>query len=124
MQESGLLGVSGISHDMRELLASASLQAQEAVDLYCHMAARQVAALAAVLGGLDLLVFTAGIGEHQPPVRGRIAAKLEWMGVRVDAERNDANVPAIHAEGSAVEVRVIPTDEALAVARACAPFMT
>lgn len=111
--ESGLLGVSGISSDVRELLAKMELNpdAKRALDVFHHQARRQFGALTATLGGLDVLVFTAGIGEHSPDVRREICSGLEYLGVQMDAERNNSNEAIISREGSGVVVRVIPTDE-------------
>jgi acetate kinase len=110
-RESGLLGVSGISGDMRALLESAEPRAAEAVELFCERAARETASLAAALGGLDAVVFTAGIGEHAAVIRARIAAKLAWLGLELDARANDGHGPRISAAGSRVAAWVIPTDE-------------
>lgn len=115
--ESGLLGVSGISADMRTLLASEDSRAREAVDLFAFRAARETAAMANSLGGLECLVFTAGIGEHSVPIRAAICARLHWLGVGIDASANDAHAAVISSTESAVEVRVIPTDEEAVVAR-------
>lgn len=118
--ESGLLGVSGISSDMRELLAleAKDVRAAEAVALFCYQAKKWIGAFAAVLGGLDTLVFTAGIGERAPTVRQRICDGLEFLGVEVDAEGNARNAPMISTDASRVRVRVLHTDEALMIARA------
>jgi acetate kinase len=110
-RESGLLGVSGISGDMRALLESADPRAAEAVELFCERAARETASLAAALGGLDAVVFTAGIGEHAPVIRARIAAKLGWLGLELDAAANAAHGPRISRHASRVAAWVIPTDE-------------
>jgi acetate kinase len=110
-RESGLLAVSGISGDMRALLESADPRAAEAVELFCERAARETASLAAALGGLDAVVFTAGIGEHAPVIRARIAAKLGWLGLELDAAANAAHGPRISTAKSRVAVWVIPTDE-------------
>lgn len=110
-RESGLLGVSGSSGDMRVLLASADPRATEAVELFCERAARETASLAAALGGLDALVFTAGIGEHAAVIRERIAAKLAWLGLGFDATANAVHGPRISTAGSRVAAWVIPTDE-------------
>jgi acetate kinase len=117
--ESGLLGVSGISADMRALLASGEIAAQEAVDLFTFRAAQQVAMLATTLGGLDCLVFTGGIGEHAKEIRSAISERLAWMGVRIDAAANDEAREQISGDDSAVEVFVIPTNEELTIARHC-----
>jgi len=116
-KQSGLYGVSGISDDMGELLASDDPNAAEAVALFCYRAARELGSLAAAIGGLDTLVFTAGIGEHAPEVRRRIAAQAEWLGVRLDADANAANATTISAADSPVKVFVIPTDEERTIAR-------
>ncbi|MBO0741731.1 MAG: acetate/propionate family kinase [Hyphomicrobiaceae bacterium] len=112
---SGLLGVSGISSDMRSLLESGESHAREAVDLFVFRAAREIGAMAASLGGVDALVFTAGIGEHAPAIRARICARCAWLGVLIDedANRDDrGHVDArIDAKTSRVATYVIPTDE-------------
>jgi len=110
-KESGLLGVSGISHDMRTLLASERPEAAEAIDLFCYRIVREIGALAACIGGIDALVFTGGIGEKAAAVRERVCAKLQWLGIELDAVANDANAIHIGAAGSTTEVLVIPTDE-------------
>ncbi len=116
---SGLLGVSGRGSDMRELLqaAPADAAAAEAVELFCYLARKFVCALAAVLGGLDTLVFTGGIGEHAAPVRQRICAGLEFLGILLDHAANEAGAEIISSDGASVTVRVIPTDEELMIAR-------
>ena len=118
-QESGLLGVSGSSGDMRDLLARAPTdpRAAEAIALFCHAAKKALAALAAALGGLDTLVFTGGIGEGAAPVRARICEGLEFLGVALDPGRNAAGAPIISRDGSPATVRVMPTDEELMIAR-------
>jgi acetate kinase len=117
--ESGLLGVSETSGDMRELLAreAADSRAAEAVALFCYQARKWVGAFAAVLDGLDTLVFAGGIGENAPPVRARICEGLRFLGVELDPAANDANAPVISAAASSVAVRVIRTDEELMIAR-------
>jgi acetate kinase len=114
-KQSGLLGVSGESADMRTLRASGSPSAQLAIDLFTHRVVREVGALTACVGGLDVLAFTGGIGEHDAVLRQQVCEALHYLGVSVDAQRNQAAtgdaVRAIHAEGSAVELWVIPTDE-------------
>ncbi|MFM7137164.1 MAG: acetate/propionate family kinase [Planctomycetota bacterium] len=109
--ESGLLGVSGISGDMRVLVESDDPRAAEAVELFCERAARETASLAVALGGLDTIVFTAGIGEHSAEIRRRIAAKLAWLGLELDAAANAAHGPRISGGHSRVAAWVIPTDE-------------
>ncbi len=110
-RESGLLGVSGESGDMRVLLASADPAAAEAVELFCYQAARETGSLVAALGGLDAIVFTAGIGEHSPVIRRRIAERLGWLGLELAQEANDRDGPRLTAAGSRVAGWVIPTDE-------------
>ena len=116
-RESGLLGVSGISGDMRDLEASKAEHAREAIELFVYRAAREIAALSNTLGGLDCLVFTAGIGEHSAGVRRSICDRLGWLGVVINNEANDRQEPMVSASASAVEVRVIATDEELVIAR-------
>ncbi|MBR0926398.1 acetate/propionate family kinase [Bradyrhizobium diazoefficiens] len=117
--ESGLLGVSGISADMRTLLASGEAAAREAVDLFVFRAAQQVAMMATTLGGLDCLVFTGGIGEHAREIRSAICERIGWLGVHVDAAANDATRERISAGASDVEIFVVPTNEELTIARHC-----
>ncbi|MEJ2760057.1 MAG: acetate/propionate family kinase [Gammaproteobacteria bacterium] len=116
-RRSGLLGVSGISGDMQELLASPAPAAKAAVDLFIYRVAREAGSLAAALGGLDVLVFTGGIGEHAVPVRAGVCRKLGWLGVRLDETANEAGEGRISTKDSSVAVFVIPTDEDLMVAR-------
>ena len=108
---SGLLGISGISSDMRTLLASDDLRAREAVELFVFRAAREIGALTASLGGLDGLVFTAGIGEHASEIRSRVCARCAWLGVILDEHANRTGQMRITTETSRVRVYVIPTDE-------------
>jgi acetate kinase len=110
-KESGLLGVSGISQDMRELLASREREAREAIDLFCYRLVREAGALAAVLGGCDALVFTGGIGEHAAPIRERACAALGWMGLALDPAANRANATVISRPDSRITALVIPTNE-------------
>ncbi|MCY1170802.1 Acetate kinase [compost metagenome] len=116
-KKSGLLGVSGVSSDMRTLHASEVPEAAEAIDLFVRQAARQAAALIPALGGLDGLVFTAGIGENDAVIRERICENLSWAGVALDTKANGANAAVISAQDSKVLVRVIPTDEESVIAR-------
>jgi acetate kinase len=102
---------------MRTLLASPEPRAKEAVELFVFRASREIAGLANMVGGLELLVFTGGIGEHAAPVRAMIAAQLNWLGVTVDAAANDESAERIDSPQSRVEVRVIPTNEELTIAR-------
>ena len=115
-RESGLLGVSGISGDMRRLLASDDPRAAEAIDLFCYRAIREIGSLVAALGGLDTLVFTAGIGEHAAPIRHRIAAGLTWLGLDLDAAANATHGPRISTPASRIATWVIPTDEQAVIA--------
>ena len=118
-KQSGMLGVSGLSADVRILLASPAPEAAEALQLFAYSAAKNIASLTAALGGLDALVFTAGIGEHAAPVRAAICARLGWLGIDLSPEANAANEPTISAVDGRVEVRVIPTDEEAVIARHC-----
>ena len=113
---SGLFGVSGISADTRELLASPEPTAREALDLFAFRIAREVAATATTLGGVDGLVFTAGIGENQPAIRDAICRHLAWIGVSLDAAANARNATRIGAPGLKVAVLVVPTDEEQVIA--------
>jgi acetate kinase len=121
---SGLLGISGISSDMRTLLTSADPHAREAVDLFVFRAAREIAAMAASLGGLDSLVFTAGIGEHAPAIRARICARCAWLGVLIDEDANRGGRQRIDAKTSRVATCVIPTDEEQMIAAHTAQAVT
>ena len=118
-KEAGLLGTSGTTADMRELLdrERTDPRAAEAIDLFCYQAKKFLGALAAVLGGPETLVFTGGIGEHAAPVRARICEGLAFLGIRLNRERNDASAPVISRGGSRVTVRVMNTDEDLMIAR-------
>jgi acetate kinase len=114
---SGLLGVSGISNDMRKLLASNAPEAAEAIELFVYRINRELGSLAAALGGIDALVFTAGIGEHAAPVRARVCENAVWLGIRLDAAANLAGGPRISTADSPVSVWVVPTNEELMIAR-------
>jgi acetate kinase len=116
-EQSGLLGVSGLSSDMRTLLASDAPAAREAVDLFVYRIGRELGSLAAALGGLDALVFTAGIGEHSAEIRANACKGAEWLGITLDEEANARGGPRISGPGSAVSAWVIPTDENLMIAR-------
>jgi acetate kinase len=116
-QQSGLLGVSGISSDMRTLLASDDPRARFAVELFVYRIGRELGSLAAALGGLDALVFTGGIGEHAAPIRDRVCRAAAWLGVELDPSANEAGGPRIAAVGSPTSVWAIPTDEELMIAR-------
>jgi acetate kinase len=115
--QSGLLGVSGLSSDMRELLASDQPQAQVAVDLFLYRIGRELGSLAAALGGLDAIVFTAGIGERAAVVRERICAQAAWLGVTLDPDANAQGGPRISTPDSRTAAWVIPTNEELMIAR-------
>lgn len=115
---SGLLGVSGISDDVRTLEASDDPHAAEALDLFAYRAAAEIAAMAAAIEGLDVLVFTGGIGEHSVSMRARIAARCRWLGVDIDADANATNATRINTAASKVDVLTIPTDEEWVIARA------
>ena len=118
--ESGLVGVSETSSDVRDLLAreGEDVRAAEALDLLCYEVKKRIGAFAAALGGLDTLVFSAGIGENSPVLRARILAGLEFLGLQLDTTANDANGPVISAATSPVTVRVIRTDEEVMIAKA------
>ncbi len=120
---SGLLGVSGISADMRELLASDQPMAALAVDLYCYRAAREIGALAVQAGGLDALVFTAGTGQRSAPVREKILARLAWLGFDLDADANQRNASCITRADSRLSAWVIATDEEGQMAREAAALL-
>jgi acetate kinase len=118
-RESGLFGVSGTSGDVRDLLAREvhDARAAEAVELFCYQVRKWIGAFAAVLGGLDTLVFAAGIGENAPLIRRRICDGLDFLGVTLHARRNATNAPLISTDTGRVKVRVIHTDEELMIAR-------
>ena len=112
---SGLLGMSGISHDMRVLLASDDPAAAEAIRVYCYRAAREIGALVTTLRGLDGLVFTGGVGQHAAPVREAICERLDWLGVSLDQERNAGNAGSVSRDGS-LPVLVVTCDEERVIA--------
>src|SRR5690606_34910862 len=114
---SGLLGISGITGDMQRLLESRSPDARDAVDAFVYRAGREIGSLAAALGGLDTLVFTAGIGENSPVIRESVARTAGWLGVEVDPGLNLKGGPSISSSASKVSVLVVPTDEEVEVAR-------
>jgi acetate kinase len=116
-KKSGLLGISGISNDMRQLLASESPDAKLAIDYFVYRAAKEVGALAAVLGGIDGLVFTAGIGENSAEIRRRICQASAWLGIELDDAANAQHAPRISAAGSRASAWMIPTNEELMIAR-------
>jgi acetate kinase len=122
-QQSGLLGVSGVSSDMRTLLASEDARAKFAVELFVYRIGRELGSLAAALDGLDAVVFTAGIGEHAALIRERVCQAAAWLGVELDPVANAAGGPRISTAGSRVSVWVIPTDEELMIARHTQRFL-
>jgi len=115
-QQSGLLGVSGISSDMRTLLASNAPGARLAVDLFVYRIGRELGSLAAALGGLDAIVFTGGIGERAAAIRTRVCRDAAWLGVELDVTANDESGPRISTPASRVAAWVVPTDEEVMIA--------
>jgi acetate kinase len=116
-RKSGLLGVSGLSADMRKLLASEEATAKDAVDQFCARIAEQIAVMATAIEGIEVLVFTGGIGENSPKIRRNVCARLGWIGLRLDDEANAAGQEQISLGESECEVLVIPTDEEITIAR-------
>ena len=116
-KDSGLKGLSGVSNDMRELLASDDPRAAFAIDYFVQRCAVNIGGLAAAMDGVDTLVFTAGIGENAPEIRARISARLAWLGAALDAEANANSATVISARGSALRLMVVPTDEELIIAQ-------
>jgi acetate kinase len=116
-KQSGLLGISGISNDMRVLLGSEQPAARLAVDYFVYRIAKEIGALTAVLGGIDGLVFTAGIGENSAEIRRRVIDASAWLGIELDEDANARRGPRISREGSRVSAWVIPTNEELMIAR-------
>lgn len=121
---SGLLGISGISDDMRELLASTAEEAREAVELFVYRIGRELGSLAASIGGIDALVFTGGIGEHAASIRAAVCRDAQWLGLELDAAANDSGRARISAAGSEVAAFVIATDEDLMIARHALSVLT
>jgi acetate kinase len=116
-KQSGLRGISGVSNDMRDLIASDDANARLAVDYFVYRASKEIGAFAAVLGGVDGLVFTAGIGEHQDQIRQRICAASAWLGIELDERANARHGPRISTDRSRVSAWVVPTNEELMIAR-------
>ena len=116
-KKSGLLAISGISNDMRDLLGRAEPEARLAVDYFVYRVTKEIGALTAVLGGIDALVFTAGIGENSPEIRRRICESSRWLGIELDESANENRGPEISTSNSKVSVWVIPTNEELMIAR-------
>jgi acetate kinase len=117
-RQSGLLGLSGLSNDMRTLEAANTPEAAQAIEHFVFRCQREVGGLAAVLGGIDALIFCGGIGENSRAVRARICERLGWMGIDIDDGRNAANDPVISTDIARTTVMVIPTNEELVIARA------
>lgn len=115
--ESGLKGISGISNDMRALENSDAPEAKQAIDVFCYRLVREIGSMAAALGGVDALVFTAGIGEHSAMVRSRVVDALQWLGTALDADANARHAQIISSDGVRLPVFVLPTDEALMIAQ-------
>ena len=122
--QSGLLGVSGISDDVRDLETSTDPRAKEALDLFAYQAIRSIGSLAAALGGVDVLVFTAGIGAHSSAVRQQICDELGWLGIELDRSANGRHGPRISVENSSVTVIALPTNEEIVIARATQKLAT
>lgn len=114
---SGLLGVSDISGDMQELLNNKAPAAAEAINLFCYQARKFIGAMAAAMGGVDRIVFTGGIGEQAPTIRQNICEPLHFLGVHLNKHRNQSNAPIISTDDSPIDIRVIPANEALTIAR-------
>lgn len=116
--ESGLKGLSGLSHDMRTLEQAGTPEAKQAIDYFVFRVRRELGAMAAVLGGIDGLVFCGGIGEHAWRIRHRICADFDWLGLQIDARRNAENAQTVSTDESRIRVMVIPTDEEMTIAAA------
>ncbi len=121
--QSGLKGLSGISRDMRKLLASDNADAAQAVDYFIAHTEREIGAMVATIGGIDGLIFTGGIGENARSIRARICQGLSWLGAEINSERNQANDQIISRDNSAVKIMVIPTNEELTIARKAKLFI-
>ena len=117
-KQSGLLGLSGLSNDMRTLEAAGTPEATEAIDYFVFRCQREVGGLAAALGGIDAFVFSGGIGENSPFIRSRICESMAWMGIEIDPSRNEGNERLISRDSAATRVLVIPTNEEVVIARA------
>ena len=115
-KKSGLIGISGISNDMRDLLGREEPEARLAVDYFIYRIAKEIGALAAALGGVDALVFTAGIGENSPEIRRRVCEASAWLGIEIDAGANENKSTVISSAQSKTSVWVIPTNEELMIA--------
>jgi acetate kinase len=117
-RESGLLGLSGLSNDMRELEAAGTPEAAEAIDYFVYRCQREIGSMAAAMAGIDALVFAGGIGENSRLIRALICERLGWIGIEIDSARNAANDTVLSREGSRTPVLVVPTNEELVIARA------
>ena len=119
-RQSGLLGVSDTSSDLRDLLEkeASDIRAAEAVSLFCYQVKKWIGAFAAALGGVDIIVFAGGIGENAPVIRARICDGLRFLGIELDDNRNAAGEPLISTDASCAQVRVIRTDEEVIIAKA------
>ncbi|KAA5610245.1 acetate/propionate family kinase [Rhodovastum atsumiense] len=122
-RQSGLLGVSGISSDLRRLRASSAPEAAEAIALFVHRIVREVASMAAAMGGIDAMVFTGGIGENDAAIRAEVAHGCAWLGLAIDAARNAQGTGRISAAGSRIDAWVLPTDEERMIARHTAALL-
>jgi len=116
-KQSGLLGLSAESNNMRKLLDSKKESSKHAVEMFCYQVNRHLGMLVAQLGGLDELIFTAGIGENSVQIRQRICELASWLGIAIDQQANEENRQVIHAKQSSIKVSVIATDEALMIAK-------
>ena len=123
-RESGLLGVSGISSDVRDLLISTSAEAAEAVDLFCYRVAREIGAMVAALEGLDAIVFTGGIGENSPEIRDKVCNRLKWLGAQLCDTANRAGNTVLNSDGSRVSILRVPADEEAVIAGHTASAIT
>jgi acetate kinase len=123
-RESGLLGVSGISSDVRDLLASPAPEAAEAVDLFCYRVVREIGAMVAVMEGLDSIVFTGGIGENSPEIRDKVCNRLKWLGVQIDHAANQNRNTVLSNSRSGVSILRVSADEEAVIARYTASAIT
>jgi acetate kinase len=123
-RESGLLGVSGISSDVRDLLNSPAPEAAEAVDLFCYRVAREIGAMVATLEGLDAIVFTGGIGENSPEIRGKVCNRLKWLGAQLDHPANQNKNIRLSNASSRVSILRIPSEEEAVIVRHTASAIT
>jgi acetate kinase len=123
-RRSGLKGLSGLSHDMRELEAAGTPQAQQAIEYFVHRIRRELGAMTAILSGLDALVFSGGIGENSSRIRDSVCRDFEWLGIEIDEKRNAAGETTVSSDRSPVQVFVIPTNEEKMIARHTAQLLT